>query len=452
VTPEELKEWQSAKNEPENEAPFKSGDIVKVLIGKEDKNLLSDEGEMQDDWRVIGINNDGTISVKWKGKLGLPKDVSLEDLKKWNNIKDKPIVPEKTEDPEEEKRKEKTRKERQEKTEKIKAELELARKDYAEIRHKKLKAWNDLGNHFGKEYVQKEFDKDSEVLLMKKAYQDKLTEYKNALILGISEGFIRQEEIIDMMLDEINKMYDADIDVRKKNNETFFSYANYHKIFSPEKETDIHQENISFHADNLMIKEVDNLILNELDKLEPGENHDDAVKLIRSDAVKEYAYSHGMTIDEAMKKLSKDNNGTKFSITHDSAGLLHAHFNEKIVTKDDGMPENAVVQQDSKNNVKSELQELIKAKFKNINDTKETAINIKDSIFGKSDNIFSVWKGENVTEIIKSKESRKDFLEKIPKTGKTFFNELIKQVPPESGDTMRRWIARVAIEAKKQKE
>jgi hypothetical protein len=43
-------------------------------------------------------------------------------------------------------------------------------------------------------------------------------------------------------------------------------------------------------------------------------------------------------------------------------------------------------------------------------------------------------------------------MEKIPKTGKTFFNELIKQVPPESGDTMRRWIARVAIEAKKQKE
>jgi len=201
-----------------------------------------------------------------------------------------------------------------------------------------------------------------------------------------------------------------------------------------------------------MIKEVDNLILNELDKLEPGENHDDAVKLIRSDAVKEYAYIHGMTIDEAMKKLSKDNNGTKFSITHDSAGLLHAHFNEKIVTKDDGMPENAVVQQDSKNNVKSELQELIKAKFKNINDTKETAINIKDSIFGESDNIFSVLKNENIYEIMKSKTTKKAFLEKIQKNGKIFFNEIIKKVPPEPEDTVRKWIARVAVEAKRRKK
>ena len=81
--------------------------------------------------------------------------------------------------------------------------------------------------------------------------------------------------------------------------------------------------------------------------------------------------------------------------------------------------------------------------------TKDSVVEIKNHIFGKSAKIFSALKGENISEIMKSTEAKEAFLSKIPRGGKAFFNELVKQVPPKSGDTTLKWIVRVAVEAKK---
>lgn len=473
---------QPAAPEKSNGMPFKGGDTVKVF----NKNL----GEVEDGWTVAGIKKDGNIRVeKYDQEYGkkskyfkrktetLSKDVSLEDLRKWNGLEDlnqaaqevpkepigqsneQPIMPKKTEDPEAEESKGEAIKMRKEQTEKIKIELELDLKAYAEIRYKKLKAWESVGGFLGKKEAQERFDIDPEVLSMKKAYLSKLVEYKNVLFLDVKKDDPdKLEETISELLNVNDNFFDVYMDVRKENDEkpltgkmqeTFFSYANYHKIFPQAKETGAYKDGAAFHTENLTIKEVDDLIRNKLNEIEPGANHDVAVELIRSDALKEYAYSRGITPEEATEKLSKANNGIKFSMALDSVGLLHGHFNEKIIAKDNTIPEDNVVQRDLKNNVQSDLQELLKTKIKDITDAKKTAINIKDSIFGESDDIFSVWKGENMAEIMKSKESKKDFLEKIPKSGKTFFNKLIKKIPPEPEDTTRRWIARVAIEAKK---
>jgi len=359
--------------------------------------------------------------------------------------------------------------------EKIKTELELDQKAYAEMGYKKRKAWDAMKNFLEKEDIQKRFDNDSEVLLMKKAYHDKLAEYKNALILDIKENNLTKEElnnklgeVINELLDESNKFLNVCINVRKENNEkaftdksqeTFISHTNYHKIFPPIKENNANglktKDSTPFHADNLTIKEVDNLIRNKLDKLESGVNHDVAVELIRSDAVKEYANSHGIASDEAMEKLSKANNETKFSMAHDSTGW-HAHFNEKIVTKDDIKQEDVIVRQDSGNHVKSEWQEIMEMMEKiNIADSlgmQIAAVKIKSSIFGKSNEIFSTVINKNLAEIMNSEKDKEAFLEKIPKDGKTFFNKLIKQIPPKPEDTFKKWIVRVIHETKNQKK
>ena len=83
--------------------------------------------------------------------------------------------------------------------------------------------------------------------------------------------------------------------------------------------------------------------------------------------------------------------------------------------------------------------------------TKEIVSATKDNIFGKSAKTFLSLKDENLAEIMKSEETREAFLSKMPKAGKNFFNELVKQVPPKQGDTVLKWLVRVAVEVKKTK-
>lgn len=102
------------------------------------------------------------------------------------------------------------------------------------------------------------------------------------------------------------------------------------------------------------------------------------------------------------------------------------------------------------NFVNTELHRLLSEKsILDIPNTRESAIEVKNKIFGKSIKIFSALKNENLAEVMQSEETKNAFLEKIPKGGKAFFNDLIKQVPPKPGDTTIRWITRVVIEAKK---
>ncbi|HOW60447.1 MAG TPA: hypothetical protein P5548_02105 [Candidatus Moranbacteria bacterium] len=103
-----------------------------------------------------------------------------------------------------------------------------------------------------------------------------------------------------------------------------------------------------------------------------------------------------------------------------------------------------------RNFANAELHKLLMEKsILDLPDTRGSAIEIKNNIFGKSVKIFSELKNQNLAEIMKSEEAKAAFLEKIPKKGAMFFNKLIEQVPPKPGDTTIRWIARVVIEAKK---
>ncbi len=287
----------------------------------------------------------------------------------------------------------------QEQIGKIKSELEVVIRDYAEIKYKKRKSWENMVGFLGKKDVQERFDNDSEVSSMKKAYLEKMAEYKKALISNAKKGGLTNEEaayrVTDIMLDEMDKLFEANMEVRTENNEkaltdklqeTFAKYNN--KITPPIKEADAHNSkgkgNAEFHADNLIIKKADNSTLNK----------------------------------------------------------------EKITDKNI-KPENVPTNEKPKNHVRSEWEEIIEIMdIKSNSNTRMAAINIKSGIFGKSNQHFLEVIDKNLTEIMNSKTAKEAFLEKIPKSGRTFFNKLIKQVPPKPGDTIKKWLVRAAVEAK----
>ena len=220
-----------------------------------------------------------------------------------------------------------------------------------------------------------------------------------------------------------------------------------------------------------------------------------------ANAAKEYAKSHNISVGEATERLSRINPGTEFEVVGEG-NKLHLNLNDKNIKFMDGggtgqhisegvsaenvneIPnsdevgtavENAVVDQDITNEMhsysaglQSEMNNMneipasgtfgmsdFDAKFNNsdlhrllvdksISDnpyTKNTVVEIKNHIFGKSAKVFSALKGENIAEIMKSGDAKEAFLKKITtRSGKTFFNELMKQVPPKPGDTTIKWL------------
>lgn len=86
--------------------------------------------------------------------------------------------------------------------------------------------------------------------------------------------------------------------------------------------------------------------------------------------------------------------------------------------------------------------------------TRVNAISLKNTLFGNG-KVFEEVRNMKVSDVMDSKEAKADFMKKLTPDRREYLEKIMKMVPPRSenslqvGDTFRRWIARVAIEAKK---
>ena len=138
-----------------------------------------------------------------------------------------------------------------------------------------------------------------------------------------------------------------------------------------------------------------------------------------------------------MEKLV--NNTIKFSITHDSSVLPQAHFNEKIVIKDNIESKDAVTQH---NLIHPELRDLLdKYNILNSSNFNERVGTLRKILSNNDFSVFNKLKGIKVADILEGNGGHS--IEELPNAeSRKIFEQLMKEFPPNStskGETMGRW-------------
>lgn len=322
-----------------------------------------------------------------------------------------------------------------------------------------------------KSNIRERFKNDPGVLLMQEAYYKKLAEYKKILISDAKkDGLVDEKlnyklgEVTNMMLDEINKLFDAYVDVRKENGEEIFTNESWKKFFAsmnccedlvPEKKTGAHQAetevDTSSHVDKLTIKKESNIgevLIKYVKNTHPEirdpehaanrmwldymhENKDNIIGLVGTD-------EYGKMLKNGMKKV-KASAGSNLVIEKNILGLLNISGS---ISRIENPTLSNIDNGDKHSFKKSELYDLLdKNNVLDSSDIHKQVGAFRRMLFDNNFSVFNELKDVKVLDIFNG--NGKHSMEELPNAeSRKFFEQLIKEFPLDQKnekETMGSW-------------